>query len=62
VGNDWLLRKAATTDDYPTRAGGFEWTLVGFNYAVLYKDFSDPPMLPLQTGSRELVQQELIGP
>jgi hypothetical protein len=62
TGNDWLLKKAATTDDYPTRAGGLEWTLVGFNYAMLNRDLTDPPMLPLQTGSRELVRQELMGP
>jgi hypothetical protein len=62
AGDDWLLRKLSTTDDYPTRAGGLEWTLVGFNYGILYRELSDPPMLPLQTGSRELVQQELMGP
>lgn len=59
--NDWLLRKGATTDDYPSRAGGLEWTLLGFNYAMMYRELSDPPTVPLPTGTRELVQQELLG-
>lgn len=60
TGSDWALQGMSTTEDYPSRAGGLDWTLSGFFFALQNRDKEDLPPYPLPDGMRERVQAELL--